>query len=81
MKLPRDISGPELARALKKLGYEITRQTGSHLRLTTNERGQHHVTIPNHDPIRVGTLSGILGDVASHFEISRDDLVQRLFGK
>ena len=81
MKLPRDISGPELARALKKLGYEITRQTGSHLRLTTSQRGQHHVTIPNHDPIRVGTLSGILGDVASHFEISRDDLVRRLFGK
>jgi hypothetical protein len=35
----------------------------------------------SHDPIKVGTLSGILGDVASHFEISRDDLVQRLFGR
>ncbi len=80
MKLPRDISGPELARSLKKLGYETTRQTGSHLRLTTNERGQHHVTIPNHDPLKVGTLAGILGDVATHFEISRDELVQRIFG-
>jgi len=80
MKLPRDISGPELARVLKKLGYQITRQNGSHLRLTTNDHGQHHVTIPNHDPIKVGTLSGILGDVAGHFEISRDDLIQRLFG-
>jgi predicted RNA binding protein YcfA (HicA-like mRNA interferase family) len=80
MKLPRDISGAELARTLRKLGYAVTRQTGSHLRLTTNERGQHHVTIPNHDPIKVGTLSGILGDVAGHFEISRDELIQRLFG-
>jgi predicted RNA binding protein YcfA (HicA-like mRNA interferase family) len=80
MKLPRDISGPELARLLQKLGYQITRQTGSHLRLTTNEAGQHHITIPNHDPIKVGTLSGILGDVARHFEISRHELVQRLFG-
>lgn len=80
MKLPRDISGLELARLLKKLGYQITRQTGSHLRLTTNERGQHHVTVPNHDPIKVGTLSGILGDLAGHFEISRDELIQRLFG-
>jgi len=62
------------------LGYQITRQTGSHLRLTTNERGEHHITIPNHDPIKVGTLSGILGDVARHFEISRDELLQRLFG-
>jgi len=78
MRLPRDISGPDLARALRKLGYEITRQTGSHLRLTTTERGQHHVTIPNHDPIKVGTLSGILGDVAAHFKISREELALRV---
>ena len=64
MKLPRDVSGVDLAKRLGRLGYEVTRQTGSHLRLTTRERGQHHVTIPNHDPLRVGTLAGILGDVA-----------------
>jgi predicted RNA binding protein YcfA (HicA-like mRNA interferase family) len=80
MKLPRNISGAELARALRKLGYAITRQSGSHLRLTTSERGQHHITVPNHSPIKVGTLSGILGDVARHFEISRDELIERLFG-
>jgi predicted RNA binding protein YcfA (HicA-like mRNA interferase family) len=80
MKLPRDISGVELARLLKKLGYQTTRQTGSHLRLTTNDRGQHHITIPNQNPIKVGTLSAILGDVAAHFEISRDELIQQLFG-
>jgi len=39
MKLPRDISGTDLAKWLGRLGYEITRQTGSHLRLTTTERG------------------------------------------
>jgi len=80
MKLPRDISGPQLARSLGKFGYQITRQTGSHLRLTTDQRGQHHVTVPNHHPLKVGTLSGILGDVAAHFQISRDELLQRLFG-
>jgi predicted RNA binding protein YcfA (HicA-like mRNA interferase family) len=80
MRLPRDISGAELGRALKSLGYQITRQTGSHLRLTTTERGQHHVTIPSHDPIKVGTLAAILGDVAAHFELTRDELIQRLFG-
>jgi predicted RNA binding protein YcfA (HicA-like mRNA interferase family) len=79
MKLPRDVSGADLAKRLGRLGYEVTRQTGSHLRLTTRERGQHHVTIPNHDPLRVGTLAGILGDVAARFEISRDELIQRLF--
>ena len=79
MKLPRDVSGADLAKRLGRLGYEVTRQTGSHLRLTTSQRGQHHVTIPNHDPLRVGTLAGILGDVAAHFETSRDELIHRLF--
>jgi predicted RNA binding protein YcfA (HicA-like mRNA interferase family) len=54
----------------------VTRQAGSHVRLTvTNARGEHHVTIPRHDPLKVGTLAGILGDVAAWLEISRDDLV------
>jgi predicted RNA binding protein YcfA (HicA-like mRNA interferase family) len=35
MRLPRDIPGTELAKLLRSLGYEATRQTGSHLRLTT----------------------------------------------
>jgi predicted RNA binding protein YcfA (HicA-like mRNA interferase family) len=80
MKLPRDVSGTDLAKRLGRLGYGLTRQTGSHLRLTTTEGGQHHLTIPNHDPLKVGTLAGILNDVAAHLEISRDELIQRLFG-
>jgi predicted RNA binding protein YcfA (HicA-like mRNA interferase family) len=79
MKLPRDVSGADLAKRLGRLGYQVTRQTGSHLRLTNSEGGQHHVTIPTHDPLKVGTLSGILGDVALHFGISRDELIQRLW--
>jgi predicted RNA binding protein YcfA (HicA-like mRNA interferase family) len=79
MRLPRDISGERLARNLKALGYYITRQTGSHMRLTTNQRGEHHVTIPNHDQLRIGTLAGIVADVAGHFEITRDELTERLF--
>lgn len=47
MRLPRDLSGSDLAQALRKLGYRVTRQTGSHLRLTTTEHGEHHLTIPN----------------------------------
>lgn len=62
------------------LGYRVTRQTGSHLRLTTLERGEHHITIPKHKPIRVGTLAAILGDIAERFELSRDELLARLFG-
>lgn len=80
MRLPRDVSGQNLARALSAFGYRSTRQTGSHLRLTTLEQGEHHVTIPLHDALRIGTLSGIVGDVALHFKITRDEVVTRLFG-
>ena len=80
MKIPRDISGQELIKYLKPYGYIITRQTGSHIRLTTTNNGQHHITIPNHAPLKVGTLSAILTDVAIHVNKSKDQLVQELFG-
>ena len=79
MRLPRDVSGDDLTQALKKLGYQVTRQTGSHLRLTTLEHGEQHITIPKHHPLRVGTLAAILSEVATHFEISREELAERLF--
>lgn len=79
MKLPRDINGIELAKRLAGLGYTITRQTGSHLRLTTLQGGEHHVTIPRHDPLKVGTLAGILAAVAEHFKTSRESLAQQIF--
>jgi len=80
MKLPRDLSGADLVKALGRIGYCITRQTGSHIRLTLDSPTQHHVTIPAHDPLKLGTLAAILGDVAAHQEISRDVLLDRLFG-
>jgi predicted RNA binding protein YcfA (HicA-like mRNA interferase family) len=81
LRLPRDVSGDELAKALADLGYRVTRQTGSHLRLTTLEGGEHHITIPRHVALRVGTLAGLLGDIAQHFDLAREELVQRLFGR
>ncbi len=44
MRLPRDISGLELARALETLGYAIDHQRGSHIRLTTLRPSEHHIT-------------------------------------
>lgn len=79
MKLPRDLSGADLAKLLAVRGYRMTRQTGSHLRLTTELPARHHITVPAHDPLKVGTLAGILGDVALHAQIGRDDLVRELF--
>ena len=76
MKIPRDLTGAELIKKLKKLGYSPTRQSGSHIRITTIENGEHHITIPNHDPIKIGTLSSILTDIAQHFNITKDELLQ-----
>jgi len=78
-RLPRDLSARDLVQALARLGYEVTRQTGSHLRLTTARGGEHHLTIPAHDPLKIGTLSSILRDVAAHHHLSRDDLLRQLF--
>jgi predicted RNA binding protein YcfA (HicA-like mRNA interferase family) len=80
MKLPRDLSGAELAKALGRVGYRVTRQTGSHIRLTTAAPSEHHVTVPAHDPLKVGTLAGILGAVAEHMKVDREDLIRRLLG-
>jgi len=81
MKLPRDLSGEDLAKALRKLGYRITRQTSSHIRLTTQRQGEHHVTIPDHDSLRVGTLGGLLAAIGRHHKLSRDQLTRLLFGR
>jgi len=80
VKLPRDVSGQDLAHRLRHFGYDVTRQVGSHMRLTTQERGQHHVTIPAHDELRVGTLEYILASVAHHLGLDRQELELKLFG-
>lgn len=78
MRLPRDISGADLVKSLRGFGYEITRQTGSHIRLTTEENGTHHITIPNHNPLRIGTFASILDDVAGHFNSDRQEISLKL---
>lgn len=61
MKLPRDIDAKGLIKALNKVGYQETRQVGSHIRLSiTINTNQFNITIPNHNPIKIGTLNNIL---------------------
>jgi predicted RNA binding protein YcfA (HicA-like mRNA interferase family) len=80
MKLPRDIGGEDLADLLSKYGYEGNRQTGSHLRLRSSiGEGVHSLTIPNHKPLKVGTLSAVLSDVAQYLGIDKQELIRRLF--
>lgn len=80
MKLPRDIGGEKLASLLAKFDYQVTRQTGSHIRLTSSLKGHlHHITIPSHKPLKIGTLSGILSDIASYLEMEKQTLIDELF--
>jgi predicted RNA binding protein YcfA (HicA-like mRNA interferase family) len=78
MKLPRDMTGNELARLLVRLGYQITRQNGSHLRLSTVLHGPHHITIPAYNPLKVGTLAAILSDLEAHHRFTQEELLRRL---
>ncbi len=77
MKLPRDLGSDELIALLRRYGYQLTRQSGSHMRLTTFQNGEHHITIPRHQWLKVGTLSSILKDVANHLGIDPEDLLKK----
>ena len=78
-RLPRDLSGRDLARALRHYGYEVTRETGSHLRLTTGQGGEHRVTIPDRASLRIGPPRGILADVAAHLKLERRAFIAAFF--
>jgi len=79
VKIPRDISGIELAHKLRPLGYEIVRQTGTHMRLTRIGDEEQHITIPSHGSLKIGTLNNILGDIASQLRLNKRELVEQLF--
>lgn len=82
MKLPRDLSGHDLVKALRKYGYYVVRQSGSHIRLTSSIHGlEHHITVPAHKSLKVGTLNAIISSIAVYLEMDRETLSQELFGK
>lgn len=79
MKIPRDVQGSDLVKALRIMGYEFVRQDGSHIRLSTKLKGEHHVTIPNHKPLKTGTLvRGVLKPVAAHHNLTVEQLLAKL---
>ena len=82
MRLPRNLSGEDLAVLLRRCyGYRLIRQRGSHMTLTrTGVGGAHSVTVPRHRTVRVGTLSGIVADVAAHLGVTQDEVRGELFG-
>ena len=79
-RLPRDITGRELAKLLNRYGYSVIRETGSHIRLVSKyHQSEHKITIPDHQSITIGTLNNILSDVAEYLKISKQELVREIF--
>ncbi len=79
MKIPRGLTGLELIKLLQPLGYEVVRQTGSHIRIQMAQNGQHYETIPRYNPIKIGTSNNILKNIAEHFGLTKEELTKQLF--
>ena len=66
MKVPRDVNADKLIKFLEKYGYVIINQTGSHIKLSKKtDEGEHIITVPNHKPIKIGTLQSIVKDICN----------------
>lgn len=77
-RLPQ-VSGADLARLLKSLGYQFMRQRGSHARYALSTQvGTHKITIPMHRAIAKGTLNDILSQVSMWTGVPKDELINRL---
>lgn len=78
MKLPRGVSADRLIRVLVRLGYSVVRQRGSHARLRHSGPPSHTITIPLHNPLKVGTLHGILSEVSQMRSITIESIAELL---
>jgi len=65
------LSGEELIKALKKAGFAIVRQKGSHVSL---QKRNYKTVVPLHDELAKGTILGIL----SQCGLSKADLLDLL---
>ena len=73
------MSTDELIRRLKRFGYRPTRQTGSHIRLTTERNGQHHITLPQKRQLTIGKINAVVWEMVRQFGIDRKTLVAQVF--
>ena len=82
MKLPRDLSGQQLAKLLRRhYGYSLVRRKGSHMMLTAVVKGiEHSIIVPFHKQLNVDTLASILADVAQAHEVAQGIVRTKLFG-
>ena len=81
MKLPRDFNGTELVKRLERYGYLFHHPTGSHIIVRTQENGEHTLSVPQHKPLKIGTLNSILSDVADHLNFDKQVVTERLLNR
>ena len=78
MKTPRDLSGRELVRILcrhwRLRGIETR---GSHIILQTETPARQRIPVPDHNPLRLGTLTSILRFVSQHKGVEKEDVLRR----
>jgi predicted RNA binding protein YcfA (HicA-like mRNA interferase family) len=78
MKLPRGVSADRVIRALGRLGYKVIRQKGSHVRLRHDGPPAHAIAVPQHNPLKTGTLHGILSEVAEKRSVTLEFIADLL---
>ena len=80
MKVPRDIDAIKLIKLLQQYGYRIIKQTGSHIRMSKNlsSNETHNITIPNHKPIKIGTLHSISSDICEKNKLNKKNFYAAL---
>ena len=79
MKVPRDLSGAQLIKVLcRDWGYREVHQEGSHVILQTETPSHQRLSVPQHNPLRVGTLNAIVRAVATPKGVDRQPLLDSL---
>jgi predicted RNA binding protein YcfA (HicA-like mRNA interferase family) len=79
MRVPRDINAADLIKLLEKYGYIVVKQTGSHIKMTKKTDGSEHtITVPNHKPVKIGTLQSIAKDICNFNNLDINGFYRKL---
>jgi predicted RNA binding protein YcfA (HicA-like mRNA interferase family) len=77
MRIPRDLSGRELTKILcRDWARRFVHQEGSHIILQTEQPTHQRLPVPDHSPLRIGTVGGLLRLVANQKGVTRDDILR-----
>ena len=68
------LSGKEFVSAVRKIGYELDHQTGSHMILRNTDPSHRRLTVPNHRPLAKGTLRTLIREAG----LTVEELVELL---